>query len=113
MHILDILALFFICLTLILVVCAIAFGITIQVADHETKIIKTECYDELNHEINELTCDKEIRCDYFWSWLDDLECKELVNSVGKKKIDEIGFAKYAYNEGKGIEFANSMESEEK
>lgn len=57
------------------IIGALFIGISMKVMEHDTNIIKTECYDKFGNEINNVTCDKKILCNYKWDFLNYDECK--------------------------------------
>lgn len=55
-----------------------------QVMEHDKIIIETECYDKFENKINDVTCDKEIGCNYEWNFFNDRDCDDA-NLQGDEK----------------------------
>lgn len=75
--IMGILILIMVIFTLITAVFVFSMMVAENVMDHNIKTIEIECYDKLGYEINDLTCDKQIKCNYKWEFLDSMECEEF------------------------------------
>jgi len=85
MKVLNFIQGFFLTIVILMFAFLILVLIISETAKHDEIKIKTKCYDKLEHEIDNLTCNKEINCNYKWKFLDSIYCEEAVNAVNSEQ----------------------------